>query len=656
MGNYKKTRLAVLGIFLSAIFIVFFNGLGLNEKSTHLVNGLIIKNYNWSSIFFLFLFTVIAFVIIGFYIVKYMRESPVSFRDEISDFHKCILNKYIKYPTIFIGVLIIALGQVYTIWDFGGEEVDENAIFHFAVGFFGGDFDPVFTAYGPFGMYLSYAVYLILYIPFYLTGRVSSIEEYGMQLFYNNYFLLVTRYVFAVLGIVAVIFYTKLFKQIGIPIILTLIFFTAAIIHYDAIFFANFIRTDQLVMMFSAASIYFAVNSHKKSNLLFLAISVAGAIASKVSAIPLIGLLGLYVLYRLYDKSINWKYIFWIGIVFFGALLLFQPYNNVFTKVFQIFETGLKGYEGGEHRNFYWAYQETVLGRLLSIYKYFVIYVSKPILFSLVLLPFAVRYLKVLVPALITLFLLTVPYLTALTLKYYWFLPAYSLVKFLSFLGFYAFILFVVERLASKITLIKKNKKWLVSTVVSLIIGFFIIIPNLNSYLANYKWILTNQKMAKNYLIENYLETEPVVLDGLRHQYLPKIYSLNNIYDSRKISRTFMHHRASNEYLSAIFEDYLQNNYLTQIGLDSIRNIRQFRYTPENGLDYIQSLNGKYFVTSPFIYEKPIRNLSQTELGVFYTFITSNTLVKRFDDGRGQSVEIYHITKTYEGYQRELGL
>ncbi|MDY0279821.1 MAG: hypothetical protein RBR35_04590 [Salinivirgaceae bacterium] len=644
MESYKKQGILFLALFLIAVFVAFFHGLGLNKMATYVIEGEIVTTHNWSSISLLLLGIVIGFVVGGLFIVKSSKESYFSSIKKISGIPYCLSGQYIKYLPVFIGALLLALLQVYTIWDFRGEEVDENAVFHFAVGFFGGDFNPHWTGYGGFGMYLLYFVYMILYIPFYIFGNVSSIEEYGMQLFYNDYFLLVARYVFAVAGIIGVLFYSRLLKQIGIPIILVFVFILASILHYDAIFFANYIRTDQLVMMFVAASIYFAVNSHKKSNLFFLAISVAGAIASKISAIPLIGLLGIYVIYRLYDKTISWKYMIWIGLVFVGALLLFQPYTNMFTKILQIFGVGMDGYEGGK-RNLDWSYHETVLERAIVIYDYFAIYVSKPILFSLVLLPFARKYLKVLIPALITLILLIAPYLTALTLKYYWFIPAFALVKFLSFLGIYAFTLFVFDKVSVKVAFVGKYKSWLLSGVLVLFVGSLVIYPSMNDYLDKYKWIPTNQKMAEKFIIENLIETDAVVLDGNRFQYLPKIYSPDNIRNSRNISRSFMHKRTSNEFLSTTFEHYLQNHYLARIGVDSIMNVTQYRFSKKNSIDYKKYLLGKYFVTMPFIYKTPLRKSAESELRQYYRFITSNHLEKRFENGHGRVIEIYHITK-----------
>ncbi|MBK8805551.1 MAG: hypothetical protein IPO21_02415 [Bacteroidales bacterium] len=118
-----------------------------------------------------------------------------------------------RYTAWFFVCLLLAFIQVVTILNYSGEKVDENAIFYFSIGFFGGDFNPHWFGYGSFGMYLLYIVYIILYIPAYLFNGFSSLSEYAMQMFYNGYFNLVARYVFALFGVLGVFLLGKLAKE-----------------------------------------------------------------------------------------------------------------------------------------------------------------------------------------------------------------------------------------------------------------------------------------------------------------------------------------------------------------------------------------------------------------------------------------------------------
>jgi hypothetical protein len=175
------------------------------------------------------------------------------------------------------------------------------------------------------------------------------------------------------------------------------------------------------------------------------------------------------------------------------------------------------------------------------------------------------------------------------------------------------------------------------------LIFIFIIPGNLLGYHSQYQWKPTNTELAKNYIIDNLIEDKPVVLDAIRSQYMPKIYSPDDYAASKFISRTFMHGRNSNVFLNEVFSDYLDNHYLSLIDKEKVFSVERLNYT-KSKIDPRSQLKGKYFVTMPFIYETPLSKSPESRLGQFYAFVTTGKLVARFSEGTGRPVEIYYIS------------
>ncbi|MDD4748114.1 MAG: hypothetical protein PHW19_12625 [Salinivirgaceae bacterium] len=78
MESYKKQGILFLALFLIAVFVAFFHGLGLNKMATYVIEGEIVTTHNWSSISLLLLGIVIGFVVGGLFIVKSSKDSYFS--------------------------------------------------------------------------------------------------------------------------------------------------------------------------------------------------------------------------------------------------------------------------------------------------------------------------------------------------------------------------------------------------------------------------------------------------------------------------------------------------------------------------------------------------------------------------------------------------
>ena len=88
----------------------------------------------------------------------------------------CEKKSWLINSMVLLTIFLLAMIQTHTLWDYQGEVADENALVYFAVGFFGGDFDPHWYGYGAIGMYILYAVYMVLSLPLLLFGQFANLE------------------------------------------------------------------------------------------------------------------------------------------------------------------------------------------------------------------------------------------------------------------------------------------------------------------------------------------------------------------------------------------------------------------------------------------------------------------------------------------------
>lgn len=562
-----------------------------------------------------------------------------------------ILTSGLKYKLLYIPfVMSIALLQVYSIWYFTGDQVDESQLYHFAIGFMGGDFDPHWYGYGSIGMYLIGIVYFGLGILAVAFGVFQSLDAYFMQLFYNGYFVLLARYLFAVIGVITVLIYCNIALTNRVPWVLVSIFACVAIISSDMIHFANYLRTDQLVGFFVAFSILCAIHSKKRIYMYLLAISIAGAISSKISALPLIFFLWIYLFLRLTDGSMHKADFFWVHIVLVASLCVFQPYVNWLHIVSEIIDTGRQG------TNFNWGkpIYYNLSGRIIAIFNILVKYCSAPVLYPLFLLVFSKKHIKIIFPCLLMVVLLTIPYLNSNEITYYWFLPVFNLIRFLSLMAVFA----TYEILCSHF-LKMKNDALLYSTntvglfLLVVVVSYSILYPGFVDYLKLYKGIETNNDISKKWVKSNLLSSERILIESNVNYVLPIFYDYNDFEKSKSLSNIFLFHRDKNNYLNKIFNRYLSENYLKRIGISQIKGVARITEFDISDLEKIANIKGAYYITSPVIYNRffnrSFQDLNEEKknklilLQSYFRFMISQELFKRFDTGAGPVIEIYRI-------------
>lgn len=561
----------------------------------------------------------------------------------------------IKRYSFFLVLIpfIIALFQVFSIWHFVGENGDESEIFHYAIGFFGGDFNPHWSGYGSLGMYIVYAVYIIMYIPLFLVGKFASLTDYAMQMFENQYFLLVARYVFAVLSVFAVILYSRSARDAKIPIPIILAYFLFVVTSSYAIFFANYLRTDSLVSFFVALLVFSAYRSENQKYLYLMALASAGAFASKMSALPLTLLFAGYVLYRLIDKTIKWKHVLFLAATWLALIFIFQPYINYLDVFKHLFALGNQGDEI-LHLNWSRTYYYSVPDRLAAIWSCVVRYVSAPALFCLPLLFFSRRYIKLLIPAVGALLLLVLPYINSPEITYYWFVPVFGLIYFLALIGVAGFVGFIEASLVNRFKANKQQVRIVAFVAVALLSTGYVIQRHIPEYLKTYEIKETNTQVATKWIEQNLLETEYIVLDANYTFRRPKVYDRDDYGTAKKISRIFNYNRVKNRFLDEIFYEYLQDYYYQNRGIDSVKGVELLWHMNVKDSIALNSIRGKVFVTTPSSYahyfkrkDSDLNDKRKTQLAnmkEYYSYMLSQPLVKRFDNGSGTAVEVYRIT------------
>jgi hypothetical protein len=472
--------------------------------------------------------------------------------------------------------MAIALLQAVSMWAYRGDRVDESEIVHFAVGFLGRDLDPGWYGYGSLGMYLLFVVYALLAIPALAFGPFGNVSEYAEQVFSGGYFFIVGRYVFAVFGVLTVALYADIArKYLRAPRALVVAYVVVAVTSVDAIFYANYIRTDRLVSFFVALVLWTAVRSHEPRWLYASAVAVAGAVAAKISALPLLVFLAAIVAWRCRRGEANREQAVLSLLLGAFAMIAFQPFMSYPERVMNLLVRGSES-------PFRWG--AATYGSMLERFRGLVDIVGNYLglaLVGLAGLPFvrgrgtsqAKRTVRL---GLLLLALLLVPYLRSPELRSYWFVPAIDLLRFLalaSAVGFWAWLAPRRQRL-----LVPKGARVALAFVAVLAIAA----PGLYQYAVAVRSVLetpaSNAQLAQAWLEEELLGQERIRLDRELSYVLPRIYDPQAFHTSKVISRAFIFDRWEHDYLNAVFAQYLVTDYGPRHGLgDTVGRLRALR-------------------------------------------------------------------------------
>lgn len=487
------------------------------------------------------------------------------------------------------GVLAVAALQAHSVWAYRGDRVDESELVHFAVGFLGRDLDPGWYGYGSLGMYVLFAVYALLAVPALLFGPFGSLSEYAQLLFSGGYFFGVGRFVFAVLGVLTVVLYADIARRhLRAPALLVGAYVVVAVTSVDAIVYANYIRTDRLVSFFVALTLWAAVRSRDHRWLWVTGAAVAGAIAAKMSALPLAAFVLVLAGYRWRRGHATVEQAALAMLTFVFALMVFQPFVSYPERISGLLLRGSASpFRWGAATYGSMVERMGALGRLLGTY---VALALLPLLGLLAARGQRWRHVqRVLLPALLLLALLFLPYLRSPELRSYWFLPVYDLVRFLALAGATVVWTWAAGRDRPPLPRAVAGRPAIKAGVAAVVV-LALAAPGLNLYSLRIRAIVateaSNAQLAQAWLEDEVLGRERILLDREFSYHLPKVYDPRSLYTSKVVSRAFIFDRWNHPYLNAVFAEYLVTEYGPRHGLGGeFATVQALRLDPPKDRD-----------------------------------------------------------------------
>ncbi|MBX2847246.1 MAG: hypothetical protein KTR16_02910 [Acidiferrobacterales bacterium] len=470
---------------------------------------------------------------------------------------------------ILITALVI-LSQVVSAWFYQGPKVDEAELVLYGVGFLKGDLDPLWDGYGHLGMYMLGLLYFLIGVLSTTLGVYSDFADYGAQFLEAGYFFILARMFMATATMLAVLVICRLFYRCHTEPMLLLLFFILIAFSPTTIQYANYVRTDTLVALFTVGVLYFGVLGEGFKDLLCISVLTAAAVACKISALPISGVLGLLILHMWFTGQISFKQGIAASVTFLASTQLLSPYMDYMG----LFERVLAS-ESGEAVNAYRTHYSGLSDKLSRIWQLHSVATGK---LTLVFASIAViiggftRFRRLVLIASGLIFLTWLPYFFGSSLRDYWFIPSYLLVNVLA-LGALAIIFDLARALTPKL-----GYRLLVS-VFSVIVVVIPVQSHLKSYANYYRHYSasgpSNRLIAQVWLEKNSLGVDSILVDKNFSNVYPRLADPAYLRFSRKASGLFGYHKDRNHFLAQIFERYLYEYYLqdTETSLDESRFI-----------------------------------------------------------------------------------
>jgi hypothetical protein len=497
-------------------------------------------------------------------------------------------DRWSRLPRILRGLLVLGLVlavaalQTHSLWDFRGDRVDESELVHYAVGFLGGDLDPGWYGYGSLGMYLLAAWYALLAVPLLLLGVHSDIGEYAQQLFAETGFFFVSaRFLFAAIGVATVLLYASTARRIGVPKFLVAAYVVVAVTATDALFYADYLRSDRLVSFFAAALLCCVVRMPGARGLYAAAVIAAAAGAAKISALPLIGLVIAVAAVRARRGEVTLHAATAAVLLSMVALMVFQPFVDYPERLASLVGRGAAA-------PFRWseAVHAGPVDRAFALLRFVLRYVGP----ALALVPAAMlvrRGRSTLLWASVLLGLLVLPYGLSTELRGYWFLPVYELARFLALLGAWGLLGLARRRWSDRLERPAVRRP---AVAGGMLLVLVLAAPGLMDGFRSARTLAStpaaNRQLAGSWLEEDVLGRSPIGLDGEFSYLLPRLYDPDDFTTSKLISRAFIYGRWDHPFLNQLFADHLLEVYAPRHGLTgSFPDIEAIRLDLPPGAD-----------------------------------------------------------------------
>jgi len=463
------------------------------------------------------------------------------------------------------GKFFFPLFQVTTLWFYSGPNVDEAELVLFGVGFLGGDLDPIWNHYGHLGMYFLGLLYYLIGSAALVFGEYESLTDYAVDFTFSGHFFVIARYFMALCMMVSIALCALILDHLRCNRWVILILVLCVSISPIVIKYANYIRTDTLVTLFTVCILFIAVRAQGFLDCLCLAIFTAAAVACKISAVTLGGVLAVVLGCLFYRKKIGWLSALSIPIVCLILIQGFAPYMDYVELIRNLLFS-----EGGGVKDVSRTYHTGLFEKADRILDFHVQSLGSWIcilsLFSVITV-FS-KYRKIVSFSWLLVFLSVLPYLFGSTLRDYWFIPTYALITFLAIIS----ALYFFE-------LARKYFGDPACAICCAFVALLFVSGPLYAAVGSYMSLvdhqaqnpITNRDAAREWLEEKHLGVNPILIDKNYSWVYPKVYDPAHLNVARYMSLFFIYDRAGNQFLSSIFENYLYTEYVKKN--DNIRNL-----------------------------------------------------------------------------------
>ncbi|MBX2847244.1 MAG: hypothetical protein KTR16_02900 [Acidiferrobacterales bacterium] len=454
-----------------------------------------------------------------------------------------------------LAAVVGVIAQVYSIWNFSGEKVDESELVLFAVGFLGGDLDPVWDGYGHLGMYLLGLLYYVDGSISVLLGKFSSLLEYASDGLESGRFYILGR-MFCSTLIVASLFLASInLERIHQQRLLSITFLAFTVLLPSLVYYANYIRSDTLVAFFTLLVWYFSSQPEPGSHLFKISFCLAAAVACKISALSLLAYLPLFTLFLLIRGQLSFGKAVVAQLVCVVAIYALSPYMN-YVELLKVILA--KEVDGGAF-NLVREEYSTVASRVAIIIDFHISALGDLvcILALLSFISLATDFRRHTIAALALCALSIFPYLLGHTQRNYWFVPTYILVVILAYITVATIVMFLSKTFQDS----KLRKPYALGLTVAFAAMVFLSVKaHFRNFVVQSTTRVTNKEQARQWLQKHHLGETPILIDRHFLWVYPQLYDPAYVSVSRKTSRLFTYERDGNDFIAAALEYDLYEN------------------------------------------------------------------------------------------------
>jgi hypothetical protein len=457
---------------------------------------------------------------------------------------------------VFACLVLLPLIQVTSLWFYQGSKVDEAELVLFGVGFLGGDLDPQWDGYGHLGMYLLGGLYFLMGWSAIIFGEFDSFIQYAADNIFTGDFYVAARLFMAVCWMLAAVICAKLLRIQGARPWVTVLFVIFIAVSPVTLKYANYVRSDTLVALFTVCVLYSAVAMVGFRSCVYVAIFTAAAIACKISAVTIAGLLGLMTAWQIFNSKISWINAICLIAIFICFVFLFSPHMDYYGLLKRVISLEV----GAENTN---AVRLDYLGfaqRITRIYQFHVGALGLGVCLLAGLSPFAffTKYRELLAAVWMLLFLTVLPYMFGTTLREYWFIASYMLCLVLAVISISSALDFIEQKVTASVFRV-------LSMACAASITIMVVGVSANTYASKISSLIahpvSNRDLAQKWLEEEHVGVTPIFIDRHFPWVYPRVYDLSYLKTSRSISNLFAYERRANKFLATAFEEYLYTEY-----------------------------------------------------------------------------------------------